>query len=189
MRTFLIDNDSHYQKELAHLLADHHPEIIPLGSLKVADIPAGSFVVLSGGHTLPVLWHDQDFAKEIDIIKHHTGPILGVCLGAQLIAHVYESHLHYLEKRRKGLVDIQAAPGTDFLEAGRSYRVYESHHWSIARLGKTLEALALSDDGVEIFRHRHRPMFGLQFHPESAEPSDGRQVYARVLSRLGVPRP
>lgn len=61
--------------------------------------------------------------------------------------------------------------------------VYESHRWGITDLPNELEELARSKDGIEIFRHKTRPVYGFQFHPEAGvAPEESRRVFERVLS-------
>lgn len=186
MTSLIIDNGSRYKQDLEKLLAKYNPKITRFGDADITKIPSDSFVVLSGGHTIPVLWHNREFANEAEIIKNHPGPILGVCLGAQLIAHVYESHLHLLNERRKGLLEIRASKGTSLLKTEESVRVYENHNWSIKTLGASLVPLAESKDGIEIFKHKSKPIYGFQFHPEYINGGAGKLVFERVISTLTV---
>ncbi len=187
MNAYIIDNGSFYTKQLGELLSIYETVVLPFDDIQLSSIKPGSLVVLSGGHVMKVQWHDKQYAKEIDIIQHHDGPIIGVCLGAQLIAHVYGEHLHSLVENRKGVVKIRSSDTANPLFRGvKEMKVYENHHLSIRQLHRPLIGLAQSDDGVEIFRHEDKPIYGIQFHPEVMKGNDGKQIFEAILSGLSV---
>ncbi|MEI6144754.1 MAG: gamma-glutamyl-gamma-aminobutyrate hydrolase family protein, partial [Candidatus Berkelbacteria bacterium] len=45
-------------------------------------------------------------------------------------------------------------------------KVYESHRWIVKKVGEDLLALAKSEDGIEVIKHKNRLIYGVQFHPE-----------------------
>lgn len=185
MKAYVIDNGSFYTEQLASLLSKYKVFLRKFDQVSLSSIEPGSLVILSGGHTYKVQWHDKQYAKEIEIIKMHSGPIIGVCLGAQLIAHVYGEHLHTMTENRKGTVSIHPTGNEPLLFTdSRNIKVYENHHLSIPKLHKPLMSLAESDDGVEIFRHEDKPIFGIQFHPEVLKNNNGEQLFETILNSL-----
>ena len=46
-----------------------------------------------------VLYSDGVYNTELELIKNHRGPIVGICLGMELIAHAYDMHLHRQKRR------------------------------------------------------------------------------------------
>jgi GMP synthase (glutamine-hydrolysing) len=65
-----------------------------------------------------------------------------------------------------------------------------SHGDRMVRLGADLEALASSDNSpYAAFRHRERPIYGLQFHPEVTHSVDGREILRNFVLRVCAARP
>ncbi len=191
MKAYIIDNCSTYISLLEDLLSPYNPSVIPYDHIETNKIDESDMLILSGGHAAPVLWHNEQYAKEIDLIRNHKGPVIGICLGFQLIAHIYGSHLHYLGRRRKGLTIIKPLADTTLLSQDAAVQVFESHNWSVRILKNPLIALAESEDGIELFRHSHKPIYGMQFHPESSESGSGRIIFQCIIDELksgsGVP--
>lgn len=163
----IIDNGSRHIRALTTLLQAYDPVVVSYGDLESASIAKDEVIILSGGHKVPiVLWHDRWYRRELDIIARHPGLIIGICLGAELIAHHYGSSLRRLPGLLRG--NTQLTPtrhDTHGFFAGHQY-MYESHRWAITSVKPPLVALATSRTGVEAFCHTTKPRYGLQFHPE-----------------------
>ncbi len=186
---YIIDNGSFYTEQLATVLQGFDIKVYKFDEINVSDIIVGSLIILSGGHTFKVQWHDKQYLNEIKLIKNHLGPIIGVCLGAQLIAHAYGEHLHTMNENRKGTLTIHATDNESPLFKGKKeIRVYENHHLSIQQLHDPLVGLANSDDGVEVFRHKIKPIYGIQFHPEVLSDNDGLQLFKTILEDVSAKR-
>lgn len=179
MSIIIIDNGSKYTKSLLKVLKHEKPQIINYKDLDYKKLTKGDIVILTGGHGDPILWHDKQYSKEIELVKKHKGPIIGICLGFELIAHIYGSHLHILNERRKG--EVQLTPSNKSPIAIPEFvEVYENHNWSVQKLKRPLRALAFSEDGIEIFKHARKPIYGLQFHPEESSPS-GLAIFNAII--------
>lgn len=163
----IVDNESKYTTALLKFLYHEHPRLVNYRDLDYRKLSKDDIVILTGGHVDPILWHKKQYAKETELIKRHKGPIIGICLGFELIAHVYGSHLHLLNARRKGEVNLMAA-GVGPIHIPKAVHVYENHNWSVRSVKRPLRIVASSKDGVEIFRHSRKPIYGLQFHPEES---------------------
>ena len=175
MKTLIIDNGSSYINKLKRLL---QAKVVKWNQLYKVNFNGYGLIVLSGGHKLPVMWHGPEFANEIRIIKKIRKPIIGICLGSELIAHAYGAKLFKLNRREHRTIKI--------IQNKQIFRVFESHRWAIKQLPKNFIALARSKDGIEIFRHKSRPIFGIQFHPEVLlTKTDGRKLLTNILSGLG----
>ena len=115
-------------------------------------------------------------------------PLLGVCLGHQAIGAVHGARVEPATPRHgksspvtHGGDGIFAGLPSPF-EAGR-------YHSLVVReesLPADLEVTARSDDGFVMgLRHRRKPVFGVQFHPESVLTPEGERLLANFLEIAG----
>ncbi len=179
----LIDNGSIHTEALARLLPET-PRVIGFGDLDSVDASTFDTIILSGGSQMPVMGNEQSFETELSLIRNAAVPIIGICLGAELISHAFDGKLRDLGEKRKGLIQIISTDEDGLLlENGRRFDVYEAHRWTIDLLPSEFHTLARSDHGPEIIRHISRPIWGLQFHPEHlTESTLGDEIFLRILT-------
>jgi len=121
-------------------------------------------------------------------------PLLGVCLGHQAIAALHGGCVERAAAPRHGKTSRVLHDGSELFggipnpfEAGR-------YHSLIVReegLPAELLVTAWSDDGyVMALAHRSRPVFGVQFHPESVLTPEGETLLANFfgIARRGALR-
>lgn len=187
MHVFVIDNGSRYSEQLVHLFPADAVTRVGYGEIDRHVIHDDDTLILSGGHGHPVLWHEQEYAQEIELVRRHKGPIIGVCLGFQLIGHIYGSHFHLMSERRKGLAAIVTTQEGESFLGSQQYEVYENHNWAMRTAEPPLLSLAMSSDGVEVVKHQSRPFFAVQFHPEHDSAGGGYDVLVKLATSLGIP--
>jgi anthranilate synthase/aminodeoxychorismate synthase-like glutamine amidotransferase len=115
-------------------------------------------------------------------------PTLGVCLGHQAIAAAFGGRVVRAREPRHGKpspVEHEQAGlfeglGSPF-QAGR----YHSLVAERASLPETLRVTAWTDDGTVMgLRHVDRPLFGVQFHPESVLTPEGNRLLGNFLQMV-----
>lgn len=144
--------------------------------------------------------------SEYDILQHppyrwvvteYDAPQIGFCGGHQLIAHQFGSTLDRMGPAREDEPDLSPGyhaglykewgifpvrvvrPDPLFEGLGDVIRVQEYHVDEVKNLGPDLVLLASSARcRVQAFKHRGKPIYGTQFHPEQSPESypDGRRV-------------
>ncbi len=112
-------------------------------------------------------------------------PILGVCLGHQVIAQVYGGRVVEAGEIVHGRTSAVRHDGRT-LFAGLQNPLVATRYHSLTvdpeRLPDCLEVSAESEDGTIMgLRHRHWPVEGVQFHPESVLTIEGKQLLANFL--------
>ncbi|MFE9847747.1 aminodeoxychorismate synthase component I [Streptomyces sp. NPDC005576] len=197
MRTLLIDNYDSFTYNLFHYLAEvngREPEVVvnddPRWNLRyVAEFDN---VVLSPGPGSPT--RAADFGICQQVLEEGSLPILGVCLGHQGLAALYGARVHRAPEPCHGRVSPVLHTGTDLFEGLPSpFRAVRYHSLAVDRLPSELEATAWTPDGVLMgVRHRERPLWGVQFHPESIGGEYGHQLldnFRRLTRQRGSGRP
>ncbi len=188
MKVLVVDNGTHYKKKLLGLVANHSVDLVPYTKLGVGFNASGyDLIILSGAYnTRSVKYYGEVlFSDEQRLISESKVPIVGLCFGAQLIARTFGARLSIVKgsKRIKGIKriwNIKKTPFDFFPYYGG--RVWASQRWCITELPEQLEGWCASQDGVEVFRHKTKPIYGLQFHPERrAEDNDGPRIFDKIL--------
>ncbi|MFI6688332.1 aminodeoxychorismate synthase component I [Streptomyces sp. NPDC050485] len=178
MRTLLVDNHDSFTHNLFHYLAEvngQEPEVIPndFPSWRPGHLSAFDNVVLSPGPGHPA--RSEDFGICAAIVGTSTLPVLGVCLGHQGIALAHGARVGLAPRPVHGYTSPVRHLGTGlFAGLPQEFRAVRYHSLAVDRLPDDVEAIAWTPDGVLMgLRHRHRPQWGVQFHPESIGGFDG----------------
>jgi len=189
MRTLLVDNYDSYTYNLFQLIAQvQSDEPVVLRNDESAEVDLAGFdnVVISPGPGDPR--NGRDFGISARILAEATIPVLGVCLGHQGIGAGERAVLGPAPTARHGHLDRIRHSGRGlFRSIPQQFTAVRYHSLAVREpLPATLEAIAWSEDGVLMgMRHRTRPLWGVQFHPESILTEYGDRLLAnfRELTR------
>ena len=120
-----------------------------------------------------------------------TIPTLGVCLGHQAIGAAYGGRIVRARRVMHGKCSTVRHEGTGLFQGlPNPLPVMRYHSLIVAResLPDDLEILAVAtDDAAEVhaMRHRHHPVWGVQFHPESILTTGGKTILQNFLALAG----
>jgi GMP synthase (glutamine-hydrolysing) len=127
----------------------------------------------------------QDDAPGFDFGKYHGNlPLLGVCYGAQHIAHNNGGEVMKSSTREYGRANLQyIKPGNPlFKDIPLESQVWMSHADTIARIPDNFEIIASTDTvKVAAFHVKGSQTYAIQFHPEVTHSIDGKQVLQNFL--------
>jgi para-aminobenzoate synthetase len=194
MRTLLVDNHDSYTYNVFHLLAaasGEEPTVInnDVVSWKVLSRWDFDAIVLSPGPGRPERWHD--FGVCADILRYSEIPVLGICLGHQGLGHVLEGTVVTAPEAMHGrLSRVRHSDRGLFAGIPQNFSVVRYHSLAITELGFDGHVIARSDDGVVMgIEHLQRPMWGVQFHPESVATEHGREIVENFYDLAHKHRP
>jgi len=182
MSTLLIDNYDSYTYNVFHLLAAVsgeepivvHNDFVSWRALSRWDFDA---IVISPGPGRPDRWHD--FGVCADILRFSETPVLGVCLGHQGLGYVLEGKVSSAPMVMHGRLSGVKHEGEGlFAGIPQDFSVVRYHSLAVSGALGEGRVTAWTDDGVVMgIEHTSRPMWGVQFHPESIATEHGRKLF------------
>ncbi len=155
------------------------PNTISLDEVKKINPDA---IVISPGPGHPA--NPKDIGTCLEIIRESSVPLLGVCLGHQAIAVAFGGEVsHSPSGPLHGKTSLIYHNGNGIYQGLPNPVVGGRYHsLAITRLPKELEVIARTQDGIIMgVKHRQRPIFGLQFHPESVLTPHGLRIIENFL--------
>jgi len=174
-RNFLAEQDFDY------VFFDHNQPIILSAKTKISGI------ILSGGRGNP--FEPLNLTANFVSLMNFDVPTLGLCLGHEIIAVAYGGRLKKLPEYYKKRVKITLIKPEDpiFNGLGKNELYFSRrHNFHVSDLPSDFEVLAKSElTPNEIIRHRDRPLYGFQTHPEVSG-EDGMIIIRNFLKMCGL---
>ncbi|MDX1631307.1 MAG: aminodeoxychorismate/anthranilate synthase component II [Thermoanaerobaculia bacterium] len=117
--------------------------------------------------------------------RRPTVPVLGVCLGHQCLGVSYGATVDRARRLMHGKTSRIRHGGVGlFAGLSNPFRATRYHSLDVVEetLSEPLEPMAWSEEGsLMAMRHRERPYWGVQFHPESVLTDEGDALMANFL--------
>lgn len=114
-------------------------------------------------------------------------PLLGVCYGAQYLAHYYGGEVLPSKTREYGRANLKFVDNESslFKDIEPNTQVWMSHGDTIARLPEDYQIIG-STDNVEVgaFKVKGETTFGIQFHPEVYHTTQGREILKNFVVNI-----
>ncbi len=192
MKTLLIDNYDSFTFNLYQAVAaltGEAPLVVrnderPCAAL--AGLPVAR-VILSPGPGRPD--RPRDFGVCAEILQRWEVPILGVCLGCQGIATAFGGRVQRAPEPMHGRLSRIHHDGTElFRDIPQDMSAVRYHSLAVVEpLPAALRRQAWTADGVLMaLRHVTRPIWGVQFHPESIGTAPGMTLLRNFLELSGA---
>ncbi|WP_456480195.1 anthranilate synthase component II [Nautilia sp.] len=139
-------------------------------------------IIISPGPSTP-----KEAGVSVEVIKKIQKPILGVCLGHQSIAYAFGGEIIKAKNLMHGKTsDIQITIKDDiFKNLPNKFRVTR-YHSLVANPEKLPECIiptsySLDDNEIMSLRVKNKPIYGVQFHPESIMSEYGKEIINNFL--------
>ena len=141
-------------------------------------------IVISPGPCTP-----HEAGASMDIMRDYSGklPILGICLGHQVMGEVFGGVVKRAKKPMHGdSSEITHNSSGIFKDVPQKFSAGRYHSLIVENVDNTnLTATAWSDDGeIMGLQHKHHPTFGVQFHPESILTEHGYDLLRNFLGHV-----
>jgi len=186
-RILIIDYGSQYTQLIARrvrearVYSEIHPPTRTIEWIREWN-PTG--IILSGGPNSVY----GDNAPTADPVLFDVAPVLGVCYGMQLMAHVLGAEVKRGGRREYGRAEIRPTVASTLFEGfdpKETATVWMSHGDHIESAPPGFRVTAVSEGNpLAAFEHESKPIYGVQFHPEVAHTPRGRELLANFLFKV-----
>jgi len=187
MKIFLIDNYDSFTYNLYHYLSmlKCKVEVYRNDKINVNQIKKNKYqkIVISPGPGNP-----NQAGQCLKIVKkfYKTIPILGVCLGHQIIGQVFKSKIIQAKKLMHGKTSFIKHNGKGIFKGVKKTITATRYHSLIVdrkNIGKDLIITAETKDKIIMgIMHKKYNVHGVQFHPESIKTPEGMKLLKNFLN-------
>ncbi len=183
MQILLLDNFDSFSYNLVDLLLQEGHDIsVVRNDVWEPDTVKADAVVLSPGPCTP-----GENGRLMEAVAYYNNrvPVLGVCLGHQALGEYYGAQLVKATTPVHGKTSRLLLQQTSSLFSGidNYSQVMRYHSLVLKDLPDSLLITATDDSGlVMAFEHRHLPVYGVQFHPESILSVCGKQIIRNFVA-------
>lgn len=140
-------------------------------------------IILSGG---PSSVYEPNAPKMNPEILEISLPVLGLCYGHQLIARIIKGTVKPATCKEYGIAEVIIDRPVGILNClGKKETVWMSHGDTVLKLPPDFESLAhTSSCPIAAFRHKNKPIYGLQWHPEVIHTKNGEKMLNNFIFEI-----
>ncbi|MFN3803517.1 MAG: aminodeoxychorismate/anthranilate synthase component II [Pyrobaculum sp.] len=189
--TLIIDNYDSFVFNIAHYVAELGSRPIVLRNdevtTKIVERIRPDRIILSPGPGSPA--NPRDVGNSMDIVRefHERIPILGVCLGHQIVGYVFGASIRRARAIKHGKTSqVRHYGGPLYTSVPEVFTAMRYHSLVVDNPPEELavEAVSLDDGEIMGIRHREYRVYGVQFHPESVGTPHGKRIIKNFLDLI-----
>jgi len=192
--TLIIDNYDSFVYNIAQIIGDlgSRPIVIRNDEISINAVKRlrPNRIIISPGPGTPLNQRDIGISAEIVKIFAHKVPILGICLGHQIIGVTFGASIRRAKIIKHGKTSIIKHYNSPlYFKVPDTFEGMRYHSLVIDNLSSELivEAISLDDNEIMGIRHVEYPVFGTQFHPESVGTKYGVRILKNFLDEVTEP--
>jgi len=141
-------------------------------------------IILSGG---PASVYDEGVPSADPEILSIGVPVLGICYGMQLIAHLLGGDVQKADRREYGRAEFQVQRAEGLFHgfaSGDATQVWMSHADSMTEPPPGFRVLGTTENSIAAIWSEERGIWGVQFHPEVAHTTRGDEIIRNFLFEI-----
>ena len=189
MRILLVNNNTLHLKEILKSLKGHEVEVQEYRpGIWFHDVGKDLIILSGGGGEGKELNdmhkpHERWYEDEIRFVRKTDKPIVGICMGFEIISAAYGAQVKLMPKGiEKYAYSKRTFKGRRLVKNKKLWQ-FEAHDWHVEKVPKrSFDVLAKSGRGIEMIRHKKRPIIATQFHPEKPK---GTLTLSHLVSTTG----
>ena len=187
-RIYVVDNGGQWTHRIWRVLKEIDCETKIIDNTTPVDEIEADALVLSGGAPR-IAWESPKLGKCTDYLQSFEGPILGICVGLQLMAVYCGGKAGPSEVPEYGLARIRVVEEDDLFKGlPKEFLVWESHNDEV-KDARDFLILAMSENcRIQAVKHVKKPLYGVQFHPEVNDTEYGSQILNNFVNVVGTTR-
>jgi len=182
-KIIVLDYGSQFNQLIVRRIRDLgvYAELIHPEDVRDVDFSLVDGIILSGG---PNSVYDQDAPKlDLNLLNLNL-PILGICYGMQLLAHVLKGQVSPSKMREYGLTEMHITkPNPLTKDLPDTFSVWMSHGDQVTELPEGFIKLASSETtDFAMMMHEQKRIYGIQFHPEVRNTEHGLEMIDHFIT-------
>jgi GMP synthase (glutamine-hydrolysing) len=186
IKIYVVDNGGQWThrewRTLKYLDVD--TKIIPnTTSFDILEDEEVDGLVLSGG--APRIGLKNELGNCAEYLEKADFPIIGICAGHQFMARFFGGEAKPSKIPEFGKIELTIIENNDlFKDVPEKSVVWESHNDEVTKLPKDFINLAKSENcKIQAMKHKNKPFYGLQFHPEVDNTEYGEQIFKNFVKK------
>jgi GMP synthase (glutamine-hydrolysing) len=186
LKIYVVDNGGQWTHRIWRVLKEIGCESkIIVNSTPVELIDADG-LVLSGGAPR-IEWEAPKLGNCTDYLERFDGPILGICVGLQLMVLHCGGKAGPSEVPEYGLAKLRVIEEDDLFKGlPKEFLVWESHNDEV-KSAEGFQVLAASENcSIQAAKHLQKAYYGVQFHPEVNNTEHGEEILTNFASVVKV---
>ena len=171
MKGLIINHNTQYLDKLIKLFDDC--DIMNHKDFNIEKVEQYDYIVLSGG---PIdISKANDIAEEKEWLKQTNKPILGICLGLQILCIVYDKALNYKRFwRNRKMYEY-------LIIDDKNYDMFYNHSYYFSEIPEGFDGLVRNNILIYM-EHKEKPIIAFQGHPEMTE--QGPEIKEHFLNMI-----
>lgn len=156
-------------------------KVFKLDEVQNLNFESFSGIIISGSLIHITLADTQEYMKSFKFIKTVNIPVLGICLGHQMMGLLYGSEINRGKMINK-MENIEIVKQDDLFLNIENHSLFQEEHSAFITLPPEFNLLAKSATcDNESMKHKNKKLYGVQFHPEVSG-NNGKILFKNFLN-------